>query len=71
MVHANLGVSIVPSLAVKPHDNVPVKRLDLGPDAPTRVLGLAYREDLIKTKAVAELYDALRSVIESEREASG
>ncbi len=70
MVHANLGVSIVPSLAVKSDDNVPVKRLDLGSDAPTRVLGLAFREDQIKMRAVDELYDALCSVIESAREAS-
>ncbi len=69
MVHANLGVSIVPGLAVKPHENVPVKRLELGPDAPTRVLGLAYREDQVKMRAVDELYDALRSVIDDAREA--
>lgn len=67
MVHANLGVSIVPNLAVKPYDNIPVKRLSLGPDAPTRILGLAYPEGQIKTKAIDELFSALLSVIENAR----
>ena len=71
MVHANLGVSIVPSLAVKPHDNIAVKRLGLGPDAPTRVLGLAYHEGQFKTRAVEEFYDALFCVIEEARAATG
>ncbi|WP_299651012.1 LysR family transcriptional regulator [uncultured Tateyamaria sp.] len=64
MVHANLGVSIVPDLAVKPLDGVPVKRLGLGPDAPTRTLGLAYLQDQVKTRAMEELYNAFAGVIE-------
>ncbi len=64
MVHANLGVSIVPDLAVKPYDIVPVRRLSLGADAPTRIIGLAYPEDPIKTKAIDALYNALASVID-------
>ena len=67
MVHANLGVSIVPDLAVKPYDNVPVKRLDLGPDAPKRVLGLAYRENQIKARAIEELFEALLSIIHAAK----
>ncbi len=67
MVHANLGVSIVPSLAVRPYDSPEVKRLELGADAPARVLGLAYRKDQIKVRAVDELFDALISVIEEAR----
>lgn len=63
MVHANLGVSIVPSLAVKPYDGVPVKHLSLGPDAPTRILGLVYKEDQLKMKAIEEIFDALVSVV--------
>ena len=63
MVHANLGVSIVPDPAVKPFDRTPLKRLSLGPDAPRRVLGLAYQEDQIKMQAINEVYDALHSVI--------
>lgn len=63
MVYANLGVSIVPDLAVKPLDAVPVKRLSLGADAPRRILGLVYRENQIKTKALDALFDALAGVI--------
>jgi DNA-binding transcriptional LysR family regulator len=63
MVHANLGVSIVPDLAVKPHDAVPVKRIDLGADAPFRTLGLIHMESQIKMQAIDELYDALIAVI--------
>ncbi|MEP5151999.1 LysR family transcriptional regulator [Planktotalea sp.] len=64
MVQANLGVSIVPDLAVKPIDVVPVKRISLGADAPTRVLGLIYRQNQVKTKAIDELFDALSQAIE-------
>lgn len=64
MVHANLGVSIVPNLAVPPQDGIPVKHIPLGDDAPMRVLGLAYRDDQIKLRMIDELYDALLSVIE-------
>lgn len=64
MVYANLGVSIVPDLTVKPQDRIPVKRLSLGPDAPIRVLGLVYSENQIKTRAMEELYGALRGVID-------
>lgn len=63
MVQANLGVSIVPDLAVKPQNAVPVKRLSLGPDAPKRILGLAYLESQIKTQAIDEIFDALTRVI--------
>lgn len=64
MVHANLGVSIVPTLAVKPYDSVPVKRLSLGPDAPKRILGLVHQEDQLKTQALDELFEALIHVID-------
>ena len=64
MVHANLGVSIVPSVTVKPVDAVPVRRLDLGDDAPRRVLGLAYQSDQVKTAAMDALFQALSGVIQ-------
>lgn len=67
MVQANLGVSIVPDLAVKPLDSVPVKRLGLGADAPERTLGLAFRKDQVKTKLIDELFDALLSVINTAK----
>jgi len=64
MVQANLGVSIVPDLAVKPEDHVQVKRLSLGPDAPTRTLGLVYHNDQVKTQATDVVFAALLQVIE-------
>ncbi|WP_371228436.1 LysR family transcriptional regulator [Roseovarius sp. 2305UL8-3] len=63
MVHANLGVSIVPDLAVKPQDAVAVKRVSLGPDAPHRTLGLVHRENQLRMQAIDELYEALAGVI--------
>ena len=65
MVHANLGVSIVPRLAVKPLDNIPVKRMQLGSDAPTRILGLAHHKNQIKTQVMDELFDAMRRTIDA------
>ncbi len=67
MVQANLGVSIVPSLAVPPQDANLVKHIPLGSDAPMRVLGLAYRSDQIKLRMIDELFDTLMSVIEDAR----
>ena len=63
MVQANLGVSIVPDLVVKPLEQVAVKRVALGADAPTRLLGLAYRKDHIKTRLLDEVFAALSDVI--------
>ena len=64
MVHANLGVSIVPKRTVQPNNSVTLKRLSLGADAPSRSLGLAYRTDSVKMQAVEEMFAALRSVID-------
>ena len=63
MVHADLGVSIVPDMAVRALEAVPVKRLSLGPEAPERVLGLAYPEDHVKARALEELFAAYAQVI--------
>lgn len=71
MVHANLGVSIVPDLAVKPNDTLQIKRLPLGEDAPTRCLGLAYHKDQIKTQMIEELFTALSDVIATAKDAQG
>jgi len=68
MVHANLGVSIVPRLTVGPHDGPPVKHVDLGPDGPMRVLGFAYHEDQLKMPAVEEIYVALLSVVRKAKQ---
>lgn len=65
MVQANLGVSIVPDLAIKPPQSVPVKRLSLGPDAPTRILGFAHHRDQVKTRVIDELFNALSGVLQA------
>ena len=68
MVHANLGVSIVPCLTVQPQSAVPIKQLDLGPDAPVRTLGLAFLDNQLKKQAIDALFDALEFVVKrSER----
>ena len=64
MVQANLGVSIVPDLTVKPQHSVPVKRLSLGADAPRRTLGLVSHQDQVKPRVIEELFAALKSVID-------
>ena len=64
MVHANLGVSIVPNVAVKPYDAVPVKHISLGPDSPKRTLGLIYRKDQVKARALDEIFGAIIGVVE-------
>ncbi len=66
MVHQNLGVSIVPRLAVRPPGTPKVQEISLGQSAPERILGLAYREDQIKARAMEELFTALTTVIASE-----
>ena len=68
MVHANLGVSIVPRRIVEPQNSIPLKRVSLGPDAPTRCFGLAYRTDYVRTRVIEEMYTALREVIEGSTE---
>ena len=63
MVQANLGVSIVPDLAVKPFETARVKSLPLGPDAPKRTLGLAYHKDFGTQHVISEVFAALAGVI--------
>ncbi|MEL7011782.1 MAG: LysR family transcriptional regulator [Pseudomonadota bacterium] len=67
MVHQDLGVSVVPRLAVPAPSGPEVRALSLGAGAPERTLGLAYRRDQIKARVIGELFNALVSVIGSER----
>lgn len=64
MVHANLGVSIVPSMAVSSPDTLPIKRLSLGADAPTRAIGLVHSREQTRMQAVDVIFEALTTVIE-------
>lgn len=71
MVHANLGVSVVPDLAVRSLDALPVKRIGLGPDAPQRSLGLIYLETQTKLAALNEIFNVLDGVIGASLKAEG
>ena len=64
MVGAKLGVSILPDHVVKPNHSTQVKRLDLGDDAPSRTLGLAYMESNIKILVIQELIAALNNIVD-------
>ncbi|MEY1554442.1 LysR substrate-binding domain-containing protein [Yoonia sp. R2331] len=63
MVEQDLGVSIVPDLAVKPSGDDFVRRIALGPDRPVRTLGLVHQDSPIKAEAMDALFDALSHVI--------
>jgi len=63
MVHANLGVSIVPKLVVPSDGTVKLNSVSLGPSTPKRCLGLAYHKQHVKTRVIDELFAALKKVI--------
>ncbi len=63
MVHANLGVSIVPKLIVPPEGAVSLKSLSLGENTPVRQLGLAYPKERVKTRLIDALFNALQQTI--------
>tara|TARA_R100000322_G_scaffold162737_1_gene125822 strand:- start:284 stop:736 length:453 start_codon:yes stop_codon:yes gene_type:complete len=65
MVLANLGVSIAPRRCVSAPVVLPVKRLSLGPDGPTRTLGLCWRADSPKKRVIEEVLSALREAVET------
>lgn len=70
MVHANLGVSIVPKLVVPPDSIVALRNLSLGSNIPKRILGLAYPKHHVKTRAIDELFAALQKVISDAEDVS-
>jgi len=63
MVHANLGVSIVPASCVVNRYALPLKRLPLGSNAPSRNLGLAFRQEHPKLRVIEEIHKALLNAI--------
>lgn len=67
MVHENLGVSIVPELAVPPPGSPRVKQLSLGADAPVRTVGLIQSDAPIKTEALDAVHAALVQVIRAAK----
>ncbi len=64
MVLANLGVSIVPESCVQTCNPLPLKRLSLGRDAPTRHLGLILRRDNPRSRVMDGIEAALLDSVE-------
>ena len=64
MVLANLGVSIVPESCVRSCNPLPLKRLSLGRDAPTRHLGLILRRDNPRSRVMDGIEAALLDSVE-------
>ena len=63
MVHADLGVSIVPAQCVRPPNPLPLKRIDLGPERCVRELGLLARSDNVKLRVLRVLLEKLRDAV--------
>ncbi|MEM8624060.1 MAG: LysR substrate-binding domain-containing protein, partial [Pseudomonadota bacterium] len=62
MVHAGLGVSIVPRQCVPPPNPLPLCRIPLAPAA-TRDLGLVSLAATVKTRVLEELASRLGEVV--------
>ena len=65
MVHANLGVSIVPAPCVANPSALPLRWLPLGEDAPSRVLGLAFAKENPKIRVIEEIQKAFLHAVDS------
>ncbi len=65
MVHADLGVSIIPRPCVSSAYTVPLNWVPLSPSGPVRVLGLAYKKDHPKLRVIEEIYNAMCEAIKS------
>lgn len=66
MVHANLGVSIVPRPCVTSAYTIPLNRVTLGPKPPSRILGLAYRKEHPKLRVIEEIHAALLRAVDMQ-----
>jgi DNA-binding transcriptional LysR family regulator len=64
MVRNNLGVSILPNPCVGIPEHESLKTIDLGADAPARVLGVLYRRDSSLQTLIDLLWRELYSVVE-------
>lgn len=65
MVHADLGVSIVPRPCVEPPNPLPLRHIPLGEDAPTRTVGLIAKANSVKLRVLEEVDQHLRAIVES------
>jgi DNA-binding transcriptional LysR family regulator len=66
MVHANLGVSIVPRPCVTSAYAIPLNHVPLGSNPPTRILGLAYRKEHPKQRVIEEIHAALLQAVQDQ-----
>lgn len=64
MVAANLGISIVPERCITESDQLPVKTVSLGKNAPTRTLGLVRRTNTPKVRIIGATETALSKAVE-------
>lgn len=63
MVLCNMGVAIAPRRCVQIMTPLPLKRIPLGKNAPSRQLGVACRQDSAKTRVIEEVVDRLRQAV--------
>ncbi|WP_342768416.1 LysR family transcriptional regulator [Litoreibacter meonggei] len=63
MVHADLGVSIVPRRSVEPPNPLPLKHIPLGDDAPVRELGLMSLANTVKLRVLQEVEAELLNAV--------
>ncbi|MEO9875543.1 MAG: LysR substrate-binding domain-containing protein [Anderseniella sp.] len=66
MVLRNLGVSIAPRSCVPAMNQLPLKRLSLGPQAPVRHLGLVSRDDSARTRVIDEMHARLLTAVAAD-----
>lgn len=63
MVAAGLGISIVPNRCITESDHLPLKRIPLGDDVPSRLLGLVSRAGSPKAKVIKAAEAALLKAV--------
>ncbi len=63
MVAADLGISIVPQRCVLESDHLPLKRIPLGKDGPSRLLGLVSRVDSPRVSVIRAAEAALLKAV--------